>query len=331
MSTHDFHLLPKMRDSYGWLYVEHAIVDREDNAIVIVNEEGRTAAPCAGLAFLMIGPGVSITHAAVRVLAENGCLMGWTGERGVRLYASGVGETRSSRRLLHQARMWADETTRLLVVRNLYQARFPEPLPPGLSLRQIRGMEGMRVRRAYAEAAERTGLPWSGRSYRRDQWDHADPINRALSSANACLYGICHAAIVSAGYSPAIGFIHTGNLLAFVYDIADLYKAQLCIPTAFDIVAQSPLEVERRVRIALRDAFHSQRILQRIIPDIHRVLAIPEELAAESAFETAEAPLALWDPEQGSVAAGIDYSQPPDPSPPQEPNHGRHDSGTSPP
>jgi len=104
----------------------------------------------------------------------------------------------------------------------MYAMRFPDPLDPGLTLQQIRGKEGMRVRAAYARASEETGVPWHGRAYQQGAWAAADPVNRALSAANSCLYGICHAAIESAGFSPAIGFVHTGRMLSFVYDVADL-------------------------------------------------------------------------------------------------------------
>lgn len=328
MKRIDHQCLPKIADSYGWLYVEHAVVDREQNAIVVLDREGRSHAPCAGISFLMLGPGVSITHAAVTLLSEHGCTIGWTGEQGVRYYASGCGETRSSRRLLHQARMWAEENTRMAVVRNLYQMRFSERLSPELTLKQIRGMEGMRVRETYARLSELTGVPWRGRSYRRDGWEAADPVNRALSSANACLYGVCHAAIVSAGYSPAIGFIHTGSMLAFVYDIADLYKTELSIPVAFQVVAEDPLDVERRTRIRCRDRFYELRILSRIVEDIHKALLVPEQLLQETE-EPMQGPVALWDPQDHEVPGGQAYGlTSTEDTPPhrEEKDNGRNDS-----
>ncbi|MGC8741149.1 MAG: type I-E CRISPR-associated endonuclease Cas1e [Candidatus Sumerlaeaceae bacterium] len=326
MTRLDHQCLPKVADSYGWLYIEHAIVDRDQNAITILDQCGRSYAPCASICFLMLGPGVSITHAAVALLCEHGCSIGWVGEHGVRTYASSSGVTKSSRRLLHQARLWADEQSRMAVVRNLYQMRFAEKLPPTLTLRQIRGMEGMRVREAYANISAQTGVPWRGRTYRTGDWDAADPVNRALSAANACLYGVCHAAIVSAGYSPAIGFIHTGTMLAFVYDVADLYKTQLTIPVAFQVVAEDPLEVERRTRLRCRDRFHELRILSRIVEDIHQALMIPDTLREDNPPETN---LALWDPETGTVPAGRAYggeNEAQSNPPPETKDHGRHDS-----
>src|SRR6266508_2330800 len=270
----DLHVLPKVRDSNSYLYVEHKKIDQEDKAIALHDKAGKVAVPCANLTALLLGPGTSITHAAVKTLADNGCLVLWTGENGVRFYAQGMGETRSSRRLLHQARLCSDPQLRLRVVRRLYEMRFPDPLDPDLTLQQIRGREGIRVREAYARASRETGVEWTGRAYKRQAWGEADAVNRALSSANSALYGVCHAAIVAAGYSPALGFVHTGKMLSFVYDIADLYKVDLTIPTAFQAAAEGTHELERRVRRVCRDAFHDGRLLQRIVVDVDRVLGV---------------------------------------------------------
>src|SRR5579884_2719753 len=229
----DLHLLPKVRDSWTYLYVEHSKIDQDAKAISVHDAQGKTMVPCASLTLLMLGPGTSITHAAIRALADNGCMVLWTGEEAVRTYAQGMGETRSARNLLWQAFLCTRPDRRLAVVRRLYEMRFDETLSPELTLEQIRGREGVRVRDAYARASRETGLEWHGRSYDRTSWRSADPVNRALSAANSCLYGVCHAAIVSAGYSPALGFIHTGKMLSFVYDVADLYKVETTIPVAF--------------------------------------------------------------------------------------------------
>ncbi len=301
----DLHLLPKVRDSWSYLYVEHCKIDQEDQAIAIHDEKGKVPVPCAALSTLMLGPGTSITHAAVRTLAANGCLVFWTGEEGVRFYAQGMGETRSSRNLLQQASAWADPKAHLQVVLRMYRLRFRDMLDDSLTLRQIRGKEGLRVRAAYAEASRRFGVPWSGRNYQRDLWGQADPINRALSTANSCLYGICHAAIVAAGFSPALGFIHTGKLLSFVYDVADFYKIDLIVPLAFGETAKGTKDLERRVRLACRDLFREQRLLQRIIPDIETTLGISAAEAGADYADDAAAPGGLWDPEEGEVAGGV--------------------------
>ncbi len=320
----DLHALPRVRDSWSFLYAERCYIDKDQHAIAI-HQGGRRGTkvpvPCASLTALLLGPGATITHAAIHALADNGCLVLWTGEHGVRFYAQGMGETRSSRHLLAQARLWADPAEHLRVVRRMYQVRFPEPLDDSLSLRQIRGKEGIRVREAYARASRETGVPWQGREYKRDSWRSADPINRALSTANACLYGVCHAAIVSAGYSPALGFVHTGKMLSFVYDIADLYKADVTVPVAFHAVAQGTVDLEGRVRRLCRDAFHRSKLLERIVPDIDRVLlGNGDARHAEGLFIAGEfdpdadpaQPGGLWDPDEGMVAGGVNRAEEPE-------------------
>ena len=313
MRVRDLHVLPKFRDGWSYLYLEHCRIDQEARAIAVHDADGVVPVPCANLALLMLGPGVSITHAAVTVLADHGCLVAWCGEEGVRFYATGTGETRSSTHLLHQARMWACDASRMQVVRTLYERRFPQTLDQNLTLQQVRGMEGIRVREAYANASRRSGVPWQGRHFRRGAWESADPVNRALSTANACLYGICHAAIVSAGFSTALGFIHTGKMLSFVYDIADLYKVEITVPIAFQVVREGTEKLERRVRLACRDAFVSQRLLERIIPDIQSVLAVPSHQGEVESFddfdEEPASPGSLWDPTTGRVPGGHNYSE----------------------
>jgi len=232
-----------------------------------------------------------MTHAAIRVLAESGCLVGWCGEESVRFYAQGLGKTRSASNLMRQARLWAN------------------PQSSSWTLRQIRGKEGARVRDAYARASQETGVPWEGRSYRRDSWSRANPINRALSTANSCLYGVCHAAIVAAGYSTALGFIHTGKMLSFVYDIADLYKTEITVPAAFRAVADGTTNLETRVRHACRDAFNEMRLLDRVIPDVHQLFDIPLD-EAECDYDVDDAlPGGLWDPGENVVMGGQNFAE----------------------
>lgn len=304
MPIDDLHQLPKFRDALSFLYVEHVRVDQEEKAIALHDAEGVTPVPCASLSMLMLGPGTRVTHAAMRALAENNCLVVWCGEQNVRFYAAGMGGTRSSSRLLYQARLVSDEAARLEVVKRMYRMRFKESLASDLTVQQLRGMEGVRVRDTYARASRETGVPWSGRTYDRGNWRNADPVNRALSAANSCLYGVCHAAILSAGYSPALGFIHTGKQLSFVYDIADLHKAELTIPLAFQAAAaegSAPPEstsggLERQVRLRCRDIFHQSRLLARVIPDLRRALGDIEEDEEFVPDSDPALPTDLWTP-----------------------------------
>jgi CRISP-associated protein Cas1 len=302
--SRDLHELPKLRDGLTYLYVEHGIIDKGQQAVEVLDADGRTRIPVAALSLLMLGPGTSITHAAIRVLGDSGCLVAWTGEEGVRFYAQGSGETRKAQRLIKQAALVSDPDKRLEVVMRMYRYRFPEGLPEGLSIEQVRGYEGVRVRDAYAKASQTYGVVWTGRQYDRRDWSAASPANRALSAANSCLNGICHAAIVSVGLSPGLGFIHTGFQLSFVYDIADLYKAELTIPLAFRLAAESGGNLESRVRHACRDAFRDTRLLERILPDMDEMLGISEEdlRTDQDVDQPASLPPAWWTPP--ALAAG---------------------------
>lgn len=307
--------LPKLRDSLSYVYFEHARVEKKDAAIAVFDQEGETHVPIAALGAVMLGPGTSVTHDAMKVMAECGTSVLWVGEHGVRLYAQGMGETRSAARLLKQATLYSDDQKRLAVVLRMYAKRFDEELSNDLTIQQIRGKEGVRVRTAYSQASEKWGIEWKGRNYSRGNWSKADTVNRALSTASSCLYGICHCAIISAGYSPAIGFIHTGKLLAFVYDIADLYKVETTVPVAFEIAARykkldNCVGMERAVRVACRDIFKEQRILERVIRDIDEILDISNvELDRAQSYldRTDDPPGQLWDPEKGTVEGGENH------------------------
>lgn len=307
MRIRDLHLLPKFRDGWSHLYVEHCRIDRDQKAVAIQDAEGTVPIPCANLALLLLGPGVSITHAAVLTLADCGCLVAWCGDGAVRFYAAGLGESRSSAGLLRQIAAYSDPQRRLGVVRRMYAQRFLEPLDASLTLQQIRGKEGIRVRETYQRLSRETGVHWAGRNYDRDRWAGADPINRALSAANACLYGICHAAILSCGYSPAIGFVHTGKMLSFVYDVADLYKTETSIPSAFRAVAAGEDDLERRVRHGMRDLFYETNLLARIVPDLQAIIGDGGGSDEDRhASEPAE-PGGLWDGGTNEVEGGRNH------------------------
>lgn len=304
----DLHLLPKLRDRLSYLYAEHCVIEREESAIALWEEEGMTQVPVASVALLMLGPGTKVSHAAMDVLARNNCLVAWVGEGAVRMYAFGTGGTHSAARLLRQAELVSDPASRLRMVRKLYGMRFPEALDDEVSIEQLRGKEGFRVRTAYQEAAEKHGIEWEGRNYDRNQWSGSDPANRALSSANACLYGVCHAAILSMGFSPALGFIHTGKQLSFVYDVADLYKLEMAVPAAFQAVACGEANVDRAVRLALRDRFKETRFVSQVAQDLMSLFGseIPEE-EMEVYDDDPALPAELWEgpPPTGTAASEV--------------------------
>jgi CRISPR-associated protein Cas1 len=273
-----------IRERASILFVEKGRLDVLDGAFVMVDEGGiRTHIPIGGLVCLMLEPGTRVSHAAVALAARAGTLLIWVGEAGVRLYAAGQPGGARADRLLLQARLALDEDARLRVVRKMYALRFGEEAPSRRSIDQLRGIEGARVRETYRLLAQRHGATWNGRVYDPGEWAAADVANRCLSAATAALYGITEAAILAAGYAPAIGFLHSGKPGSFVYDIADIVKFETVVPEAFRVTgavqARRPLDgrlVEdpvAEVRRRCRDAFRRNDLLARLVPLIEEVLS----------------------------------------------------------
>lgn len=297
--------LTRAEDRISFLYLERSVIHRDSNALTATDDKGIVHIPAASVGVLLLGPGTSITHQAIALLADHGATAVWVGERGVRYYAHGRSLAASSRLLVAQAAAVSHRDRRLSVARTMYAMRFPGEDTTNLTMQQLRGKEGARVRRAYREHAARTGIAWSQRQYDREDFASGDPINQALSAAHACLYGIVHAVIVALGAAPGLGFVHTGHERAFVYDIADLYKAEITIPVAFDIVAGSSTDIGADTRRAVRDRVHDGAILTRCVRDIRALLLQPQPTGAVEEEDT----LGLWDDNGLEVAAGRNYGE----------------------
>lgn len=294
---HDLH---RVTDRVSSLYVERTHVDRDENAIVLINKERTVRVPAAMVAVVLLGPGTRVTHGAMNLLGNSGTAVCWVGEHGVRMYAGGLGPSRGAHLLYQQAYLVSRKAERLAVARRMYAKRFPNEDVENLTMQQLRGREGARVRGIYRHHAKRTGVPWGGREYSAgDPFARGDAVNRLLSAGHACLYGICHAAIVGIGASPGLGFVHNGSALSFVLDIADLYKAEFTIPPAFDLARDGRTE-ERDMRLAFRDRLVDGRLLHRIIDDVKELLGIDE--APDGDVN------ALWDEKVGSVPGGVNWS-----------------------
>jgi len=294
--------LHRVEDRLSTVYVERSHIDRDDNAVVLVNRERTVRIPAAMVATVLLGPGTRITSAAVRLLADSGTAVCWVGERGVRMYACGLGTSRGSELVMRQAYLVTRTKERLDVARRMYGMRFPDEDVSELTMQQLRGREGARVKRIYREHSTRTGVRWTGREYKPgDPFQAGDDVNRLLSAGHSCLYGICHAAIVGIGASPALGFVHTGGATSFVLDIADLYKAEYTIPLAFDLAARGHTS-ERDARTEFRDCVADGALMSRIITDIKDLLlGEGRELTDDDEHQ-------LWDDTLGSVPGGINWA-----------------------
>ncbi|MCG2725558.1 MAG: type I-E CRISPR-associated endonuclease Cas1e [Elusimicrobia bacterium] len=263
-----------IKERVSLAFIEKGHLDVLDGAFVVVDVTGiRTHIPVGGITCLMLEPGTRVSHAAVTLASRVGCLLVWIGEAGVRLYSSGQPGGARSDKLLYQAKLALDENLRLKVVRKMYSMRFQEEPPAKRSIQQLRGIEGIRVKKIYQLLAKRYGVEWKHRNYDAKNWGSGDIPNRCISSATACLYGITEAAVLAAGYAPAIGFIHSGKPLSFVYDIADVYKFETIVPVAFRIAAEKPNNPEQAVRHACREIFRTTKLLMRIIPGIEEILS----------------------------------------------------------
>jgi CRISPR-associated protein Cas1 len=297
--------LSRVEDRISFLYLERSIIHRDSNAITATYDRGVVHIPAATIGVLLLGPGTSITHQAIMLLADHGATAVWVGERGVRYYAHGRSLASSSRLLVAQAAAVSHRNRRLAVARTMYAMRFPGEDTTGLSMQQLRGKEGARVRRIYREHSKRTGVAWNQREYDKADFTSGDPINQALSAAHACLYGIVHAVIVAVGASPGLGFVHTGHERAFVYDIADLYKAEITIPIAFDLIAEGSTDISTDARRRVRDRVHDGAILERCVRDIRMLLLRPEN--GGEIIEDDDA-VRLWDDGGFEVDAGRNYA-----------------------
>ena len=295
--------LPQIKERISFLYLEHAVINRLDSAITVTDDRGTVHVPAAALSVILLGPGTKITHRAMELIGDTGASVLWVGEYGVRYYAHGRPLTRSSRLLIAQAALVSNVQKRAAVARKMYAMRFPGEDVSGMSLQQLRGREGARVRSVYRHFSKKTGVAWEGRAYAPDNFDAGSPVNQALSAAHACLYGVCHSVIVAIGCSPGLGFVHSGHERSFVYDIADLYKAEISIPIAFDIAARHEDidDIGRATRRAVRDAINGEKLLTRVVKDIR--LLLMDEVEEDAAWDVVE----LWDDKNGFVKSGVSY------------------------
>lgn len=302
--------LVRAEDRLSFVYVERCVVHREDNAITMSDDRGIVHVPGATLGALLLGPGTRVSHAAIALLADSGATVVGVGESGVRYYAHGRGLASSSRLLVQQAALVSNQSSRLRVAREMYCMRFLGEDVSGMTMQQLRGREGARVRRAYRDAAQQYGVQWKRREYDPEDFSAGDALNRALSAATACLYGVVHAVVVALGCSPGLGFIHTGHQRSFVFDVADLYRVEFAVPIAFSVAAAADDldDVGSEVRLRMRDAFYGGQLVSRCADDVKRLLRTDEV-----STEGGESRILLWDGANRVVEGGRAYGAEEDP------------------
>lgn len=295
----DLQALPQAVDRMTFLYLEHCKLNREDSAIVVRDEKGSVFIPAAAISVLLLGPGTDVTHRAMELIGDTGVCTIWVGEQGVRYYAGGRPLTHRAALLQKQAELVSNQREHLNVVRAMYEMRFPGENVSTLTMQQLRGREGARIRKAYAAASKEFGVEWNGRDYSPEHFELDSPVNQALTAGNMCLYGLAHAVIFALGCSPGLGFVHVGHENSFVYDIADLYKAEIVIPLAFEVAAENPADLPAVMRRKTRDKMTEARLLERMVKDIRHLLRETEE--------NADAGLYLWDNLRETLPSGHSY------------------------
>ena len=291
--------IPKISSQISFLYIEYARIEQDNSSIIILRKGTKTTIPLMAISCLILGQGTTITHKAIEALQEGQCLVVWSGEQMRTFYASGMQEERSSEHILKQSNYLSDPEKHLLVARRMYQKRFPDKDMGSMNIQNMRGAEGLRMHNLYEQKAKQYNVVWSGRVYNQDNWDDQSDINKALTVGNKLLYNVCHAAILAMGYSPVLGFIHTGTMRSFVYDIADLYKAEIVIDTAFRLLSQGYTNLEEEMRTHVREAMHKQKLLKQLSKDIP---ALFDEKDVESKQE------GLWDGLDSVVSGGKNWS-----------------------
>lgn len=268
--------LPQVRDKYPFIYLERGRLEVDDSSIKWIDFEANVVAlPIATLNTLLLGPGTTVTHDAIKTAVAANCSVCWVGEDSLLFYAAGFLPTADTRNLKQQVELSANPDDSLEVARRMFARRFPDADLNGKSLKEMMGLEGHRVRSLYQEKAREYQVGWKGRQFTPGKFEFSDITNRVMTAANAALYGILCSAIHSMGYSPHIGFIHSGSPLPFVYDMADLYKEALCIDLAFALTRDM---AGRYNKATVSDAFRKRVVdmdlLARVADDIPKMLGV---------------------------------------------------------
>lgn len=266
-------LYPQIKDRVPYLYMEYGRIEIDDSSVKWISCENEVIRlPIALVAALLLGPGTSITHEAVKAISSAGCLICWVGAQSLHFYAYGMPPTAGTEHLYRQMRLAVDEASRVEVARRMFAKRFPGEDLTAKSLPALMGMEGNRVKKLYAQKAKEYGCEWVGRRYIPGQEECSNPVNRVLTFANSLLYGVITSAIVAHGYSPRIGFVHSGSPLPFVYDMADLYKEFVSIDLAFSFAGKGKNPSDRKLVIeAVLERMAQIDLVNKFAKDIEEV------------------------------------------------------------
>lgn len=266
--------LPQVKDKYPFIYLERGRLEIDDSSVKWIDADCNIVRlPIATINTILLGPGTSITHESIKVLAAANCSVCWVGEDSLLFYAAGNTPTSDSRNFRKQMMLAADKKKSEEVARRMFSYRLPQKDLINKNLKSMMGMEGYRVKEIYNEMAKKYNVGWKGREYIPGKMVLSDTTNQILTSTNAALYGILNSVVHSLGYSPHIGFIHSGSPLPFIYDISDLYKEKLCIDLAFQLTLEMGGQYNKhKVSSAFRERVIGMDLLTKVPLDIEYVL-----------------------------------------------------------
>jgi CRISPR-associated protein Cas1 len=266
--------LAPAKDRWTPIYLEYGRLEVDDFSVKWIGSDGLiTRIPIATVSAVILGPGSVVTHAAVKAASHCNCPLFWLGEDGLRFYSFGITPNHDNSMARIHATAWANKKSQNEIARRMFLHRFPEASVHGVNIKQLRGMEGKRVKQTYAELGLKYGVTWKGRDYKTENWQLADGINRALSASNASLYSLTAAVCCSMGFIPQLGFVHAAGTLPFIYDAADLYKHETSWPAAFEALSIAPNDDGTLVRKLLKQTIEETRMLRLMPEDLKKLFA----------------------------------------------------------
>lgn len=270
-------------DRHGLLWLSRGNLYIEDGTLRFQTagsdniEPGNYAIPYQTISMILLGPGTTITHDVLRIMARQGTLIAAVGEGGVKFYTAPPMGTGRSKIARAHATLWADEEMRVRIARRMYAFRFQSAFPHE-DISVLRGMEGSRMRETYKILADRYGIDWSGRRYDRQNPTAADLPNQAINHAATFVEAAADIAVAAVGALPPLGFIHEDSSNAFTLDIADLFRTEITIPLAFSVAAKNIPEgvLERHIRYEAARWFKKHKVIPRMIEKIKELLYVDD-------------------------------------------------------
>jgi CRISPR-associated protein Cas1 len=253
-------------------------------------ERGEYTIPHQAISLVLLGPGSTVSHDALRLLARHGAGMAAVGADGVRLYTAPPLLPDFSHLARRQVMLWADKKRgRMDVARRMYAWRFGEVLPHR-DIAVLRGIEGARAKTLYANMAQRHGIEWKGRRYDRSDPLAADMPNQAINHAASAVEAAAAIAVAATATIPQLGFIHEDSGQSFVLDLADLFRDQVTIPCAFKAVAvarKHPTEpFERLVRRLAGETLRRESVISAMIDRVKELFEPPKDVSPETPDKT---------------------------------------------